>query len=245
MRTQRDPGVEREPAHAAEHEIDRTQAMRGDYAQTGRDGRDYMDRDFAGRDRDRDYDTGRRGATVTQERERERPTAPTAAAPTAQRAGTGTAAGAAAGTGAAYGGVGRAAGIGTEASHAPAALVLLGGLWFIVSRLVFTFPMGGIGPRGVLNGIVIGAAIVLIALVRLVTPASSPWLTAVSLVLGAWMIASPWVFGYAHFGTGSRLVWSDIITGAIVVLASLFSWASGATRSARNARYGPELRAAA
>jgi hypothetical protein len=126
------------------------------------------------------------------------------------------------------------AGTGTAAAaSAPAALALLGGLWLVVSRLVFTLPAISLGPRGVLNGIVVGVAIALVAMVRLATPASSPMLSAVTMVLGGWMVAAPWVFGYAHWGAASRPVWSDVVTGAVIALVSLAAWAAGSPRTAR------------
>ncbi|MEN3308168.1 MAG: hypothetical protein V7603_4370 [Micromonosporaceae bacterium] len=191
MRTQRDRAEERAPAHAAERDLDRTEEVRGEYAQTGRDymGREYPDRAYS----DRGYP------------------APEAAAG------------------------GRADAAAGVAASAPAALVLLGGIWLVVSRLVFNFPADAIGPRGFLNGIVIGAAIALVAVVRLATPVSSPMLGAVGMVLGGWMVASPWVYGYHHFGAGAGPVWSDVVTGAVVALVSLASWTAGMPRNARSA----------
>jgi hypothetical protein len=128
--------------------------------------------------------------------------------------------------GAVAGSRGEAAAAGTAAS-APAALALLGGLWLVISRLVFNFSGMALGPRGLVNGVVIGAAIALIATVRMATSTSSPMLSAATMVLGGWMIASPWVYGYAHWGAGSRPVWSDVVTGAVIALVSLASWSAG------------------
>jgi SPW repeat len=122
------------------------------------------------------------------------------------------------------------------AAAAPAALALLGGIWLVISRLVFNYPVAGIGAAGVLNGIVIGIAIALIATARLINPRSNPVLSVVTAVLGGWMIASPWVFGYSHWRAGSGPVWSDVITGAVIAIAGLTSWSTVRPRDTRAAR---------
>ncbi|MDE2018808.1 MAG: SPW repeat protein [Patescibacteria group bacterium] len=41
-----------------------------------------------------------------------------------------------------------------------------------------------------------------------------PWL---SIALGAWLIISPWVFGYADFTFAK---WSNVIVGLVLVIAN-------------------------
>ncbi|HKT04782.1 MAG TPA: SPW repeat protein [Rugosimonospora sp.] len=118
------------------------------------------------------------------------------------------------------------------AATAPSAIALLGGVWLIVARFVYTFLGTGGRLGGVPNGIVVGAAVVLIALAQLSNPASSPALSAANVVLGGWMIASPWVFHY-HFW--SALAWSDLITGVVIGLTALASFSAGAARNSGEA----------
>ncbi len=231
MRTQRAP-----THHAAEPDVDRTEQTRvegvpsGGYQAGDRDymGRDYQDRDYQDRDhpdrdrpdrdrqdyQDRDYqDRDYRGRGYAgADRDRYGPAAGPAALSPAAAVSRGIAA------------------------SAPSALVLLAGVWLIVSRFVFSYPAAGSAPGGVLNGVVIGVIVALTAMFRLSNPDSSPMLSAASLVLGGWMIASPWVFGYNHLGAGSRPFWSDLITGAAIVLAALASWSAGTARTMRMAQ---------
>ncbi len=117
------------------------------------------------------------------------------------------------------------------AASAPALIPLIGGVWLLVSRLVYSYPAAGSGADGVVNGIIVGIAIALVALARMTTSNSSPLLGLVLIAFGGWMIAAPWVFGYAHFGGGgNRATWSDVITGGAVVLFGLATWVAGTMR---------------
>ena len=125
-----------------------------------------------------------------------------------------------------------AGGLGMVVS-AETAIALLAGLWLIVSRFVFDYPANGSTAGGVLNGVVIGIAVAVIAVARMSTTArSSPMLGLVTAVLGAWMIASPWVFGYNNWGTGSRPIYSDVIVGVVLFFVGLLS-SMGAMRAMR------------
>jgi hypothetical protein len=225
VRTQRDPEVERVPAHAAEPDLDRNNKARteGVADRTRTEGvpsggyrgaqRDYMDReatgtDVADRKAAREQTAGRQfGREAAMREQQARPFDRDYAEREEQ----------------AYRGP---LGYPMKASL-PTALLLLGGTWLIVSRLVFNYTAAGSTPGGVLNGAVIGLILILVAVARLVTWRSSPTLGAASAILGAWMIASPWVFGYAHWGAGSRPTWSDVITGAVILLSGLATWSAG------------------
>lgn len=108
----------------------------------------------------------------------------------------------------------------------PNALLLIAGVWLIISRFVFDYPLAGATAGGVLNGVVIGIAVAVMALVRMSAYRSNPMINAVTVVAGAWMMASPWAFGYPHFGSGGRPGWSDIIVGGAIILFGLLG-ASG------------------
>ena len=240
MRTQRDPEVERVPAHAAEPGLDRNNQARtegvadntrtegvpsGGYrGQQNYMGRNATGTDVADREATRDQLAGRqygREAGLREQQNRQFGRDYAGAEEPAYRGPLGYPVGPA----------------------LPTALLLLAGTWLIVSRLVFNYTAAGSTPGGVLNGVVIGLILVLVALARLVTLRSSPALGAVSAILGAWMIASPWVFGYAHWGAGSRGTWSDVITGAVILLAGLATWSAGeaarrvGSAGARGARF--------
>ena len=50
------------------------------------------------------------------------------------------------------------------------------------------------------------------------------WLVWVNVLLGAWEIAAPWIWGYA--GLSPAALWNDIITGGLIFLVGLWAvWA--------------------
>jgi uncharacterized membrane protein SirB2 len=113
---------------------------------------------------------------------------------------------------------------------APNALLLIAGIWLILSRFVFDFPLAGSTAGGVLNGVVIGIAVAIMALVRMSAYRSNPMINLVTVVAGAWIMASPWAFGYPHFGSGGRPGWSDIIVGGFIVVFGLLGAAANFVR---------------
>lgn len=116
-------------------------------------------------------------------------------------------------------------------ASAPAMVPLLGGIWLLVSRLLFDFPAAGATADGLVNGIVIGVAVAFVALARMTTASSNPVLGLVLTALGGWMIAAPWVFDYNQFsGAGYGATWSDVVTGGAIALFGLATWAAGTVR---------------
>ena len=110
------------------------------------------------------------------------------------------------------------------------------GLWLVVSP--WTIAHGMAGPRNPL-GVpesamwdihVLGILITILALMVLSTYAR--WMEWVSVVLGASLFVSPWLFGF----TGSEgLTWNALIVGALIAAFAGGSLARG-QRSARVAK---------
>jgi hypothetical protein len=48
------------------------------------------------------------------------------------------------------------------------------------------------------------------------------WPRMTELAIGAWLLASPWIFG--HTDTGNPLFTKDVVCGGLVVALSLLSW---------------------
>jgi hypothetical protein len=65
------------------------------------------------------------------------------------------------------------------------------------------------------NDIAVGAAVALIAGLRIAHPARHPWLSAVNLVLGGWLIAAPFVLGG---GAPAADRWNGLVIGTIVAI---------------------------
>src|SRR5665213_1488414 len=70
-------------------------------------------------------------------------------------------------------------------------LALFAGLWLFVSPLIY----GAYGDSSAWNSWIIGALIVLLALFRRRKPEATS-LSWFNTILGIWIIASPWVYGY-------------------------------------------------
>ena len=91
-------------------------------------------------------------------------------------------------------------------------LNLLIGIWLIISTFV-VMAFNNLGNmRG--NNVLFGILIVIFSLVRLARttgPAWSWW----NLIFGLWLIASPFVLGFAHVVAA---MWHNIIAGIIVAL---------------------------
>jgi SPW repeat len=128
---------------------------------------------------------------------------------------------------------GRIVGYRSAWAASPSTLVLIGGAWLVVSRLVFHYATDASG-NALLNGVIVGIAVSAAALFRLSNSDSNPGLDLAAAVFGAWMIASPWVYSYDRWGSGSRPAWNDVITGAVIVVLALASLTGGAAARSRS-----------
>jgi hypothetical protein len=133
------------------------------------------------------------------------------------------------------------AGVGSMLASAPSGIALLGGVWLLVSRLVFNYATAGSAADGVLNGVIVGIAVALIALALMASARSNPVLGLVMAVLGGWMIASPWIFNYNSWGSESGPTYSDVITGAAIAASGLATWLAGTARQAMARRRRPGM----
>ncbi len=107
---------------------------------------------------------------------------------------------------------------------------ILAGLWLIASpwiyagsRAVQGLP-GGAAPIGAWNSVIVGIVVALFAVIRLSSGAATAPLSWVNAALGAWMIAAPWVIGYA--GDPVR-TWNSVIVGIIVLIMAIISATAG------------------
>jgi SPW repeat len=89
------------------------------------------------------------------------------------------------------------------------------GVILLASPWIFDFPSGAASQNAVVCGIVI-AAISIAALA-----AFTIWEEWLNLIMGVWVLVSPWVVGFA----GTTAMYVHIVIGVIVaVLAALESW---------------------
>jgi len=86
----------------------------------------------------------------------------------------------------------------------------------IASPWVLTFPAGTITTNAVVAGLIIGV----VAIAALF--AFAQWEEWVNLIVGAWVIASPFVL---HFTSDTRALWTHVLLGlAVAVLAAIELW---------------------
>lgn len=91
---------------------------------------------------------------------------------------------------------------------------ILLGVWLILSGFFFRY-----SEVAMWNAIIVGAAIVLVAGLAVVRRgAGGRWKEWLNFVLGVWLIASPWLLGYAEAGFAA---WVHMIVGIIIVIISV------------------------
>ena len=94
-------------------------------------------------------------------------------------------------------------------------LSLVLGIWLIVSAWVIG---RGAGNALISNAYIMGLALAAFAIMALV--AFQLWEEWVTLVLGAWLLVSPWFLG---FNAGSVLTWNTVLIGIVVTVCA--AWA--------------------
>ncbi len=96
-------------------------------------------------------------------------------------------------------------------------LNIIAGLWLIISPFVLS---AGNLPGLRTNNIIVGIIVVILSAVRVGSPLTSGGLSWVNVILGIWMIISPWVVGFSMV---PGLIWHNVILGIIVGLLALWS----------------------
>ncbi|MGH8101046.1 MAG: SPW repeat protein [Chthoniobacterales bacterium] len=98
--------------------------------------------------------------------------------------------------------------------------VLLG-IWVIISPFVLGFALL---PRAMWNNVVAGIIVAVLALVRTGPARQAGWSWA-NVILGVWLIISPFVLAFVS----TTAVWNNVILGIITLIVA---WANAAaTRS--------------
>ncbi len=99
-------------------------------------------------------------------------------------------------------------------------LCMLAGLWLWVSPFILHFKLGsGASSDADVVGVVIGS----LSMMAIATP--QKWEEWGKVVLGVWLLASPWLLGFSH---QTLATYDMIIVGLLVVALSLWSLATRA-----------------
>ncbi len=89
------------------------------------------------------------------------------------------------------------------------------GIWLIAAPAVLGYVSSSAAAT---NAWVVGVIIAVAAIAALV--AFQKWEEWVNMALGAWLIVSPWVLGFADLGVA---LWNQIIVGVLVAGLALWS----------------------
>lgn len=119
---------------------------------------------------------------------------------------------------------------GAEGARTASVLTLIAGLWLIISP----FWMGYFAaPVPLWNTLILGIVVGVLALIRACYPRQNVWLSWITLLLGIWLIISPWLLSYHGQVVAVRC---DVITGIVIVVTAL--WGALATPTySRLSRY--------
>jgi hypothetical protein len=98
------------------------------------------------------------------------------------------------------------------------------GAWMVISPFIFGYS----GNSAALwNDIIFGVVVLLLAWARVANPGGVSALSWINAVIGLWLIAVPFVFG---FTTNAVALWNNIIAGALVTILGV--WSALATNTA-------------
>lgn len=97
------------------------------------------------------------------------------------------------------------------------AVNVLAGLWLILAPFVLNFTRSSAATY---NSVIVGVAVLVMAAIRAFNPDVREGLSWANLILGLWMIVSPYVLGYANVNNAQT---NSLITGAIILILAAFS----------------------
>lgn len=101
-------------------------------------------------------------------------------------------------------------------------LDIIAGLWLLISS--FFLP---ITTELAWSCAIAGLIVTILAAIRAFGAYNRSWMSWVNVVIGVWVIASPWVLPTAS----DEAIWNAVITGIVIVV--LAAWSALATDSAR------------
>lgn len=105
-------------------------------------------------------------------------------------------------------------------------LNILAGLWLLASPIAIAY---GAGARW--NALLVGAAVMLLAGVRAAGAERAPVLSWLNMLLGVWLVASPFALE-----TGAAALWNFLAVGAFVAFWAFVSATSTPRRFERERR---------
>jgi uncharacterized membrane protein len=93
------------------------------------------------------------------------------------------------------------------------------GIWVLISPFVLGF---GMFPKPMWNNVATGAAVGILALIRMGAPQQAGW-SWINALLGIWLIISPFALGFL----AGVALWNNVILGIIITIVA---WSSSVSR---------------
>ncbi len=103
--------------------------------------------------------------------------------------------------------------------QAASIICLLAGIWFFISPWVY----GTASVTNSWNSWIVGAAVVILAAIRLSNPMKTMAASWVNCILGVWAFISPWIYGYTM--DHGRFI-NSLCVGVILFVAAITSTTS-------------------
>ena len=101
---------------------------------------------------------------------------------------------------------------------AASGLDVLAAIWILISPFVLSLRATG---SFVTNDVILGIVIGILALFRFFSPSpASVWASWVNVILGIWVLISPWCLGFSRFHTATT---NNVVMGIIVIILALWS----------------------
>lgn len=116
------------------------------------------------------------------------------------------------------------------AAQTTSLMVAIASLWFFVSPWAYGFPL----HESAWNSWLVGAAMLVFAVIRLLAPGHTSGFSRVNTVLAVWVFFSPWIYGYTM--NGPRLT-NSLAVGAFIFSLSLVSGKATHRPHLRHAQY--------
>jgi hypothetical protein len=111
----------------------------------------------------------------------------------------------------------------SDQSRWASGLNVLVGLWLLISPFVLGFSAPTnvpFRPSAMWNDIILGIVIAIIAAIRFFGAYQATWLSWLNVILGIWVIVSPWVLGFSSTPTP---MWDNVIVGIVVVILGIWA----------------------
>jgi hypothetical protein len=106
--------------------------------------------------------------------------------------------------------------VATDSSKLAAGINLLLGIWFFVSPWIY----GAAGKGNAWNSWIVGALVVIVAATRVSSSSGASGLGWINMIFGAWIFASPWIYGYT--ANSGRFI-NSLCVGIAIFLLSIYS----------------------